>query len=109
MKTNELEIKITDYLDKLGMKRNLKGFRFLRTAISLVAKDWTYLDKMTTRLYPKVADNYLTTPSRAERAIRHSIELVYPKNKPCNSEFIAKVADDLRLQIEGESNDRNTK
>lgn len=94
-----MENKVTDYLNKEGFKRNLMGFRYLRTAIVLVIQDWKYIEGGVTKfLYPEVAKMHNTTASKVERAIRHSIEVVYGEGKPCNSEFIALVADTLKMQ-----------
>lgn len=93
----DLEVTVTDYLDKKGFKRNILGFRYLRTAIALSVKDIEIVYSVTKKLYPSVAEEYSTTSSKVERAIRHAIEIVYTENKPCNSEFIALAADEIRL------------
>ena len=73
------------------------------------------LGQVTKVLYPDIARMYNTTSSRVERAIRHAIEVAWNrgntdaiddifgytvsavKAKPTNSEFIAMIADKLRL------------
>ena len=113
----EIENKVLEALKKLGIPAHIKGYRLLITAISIVIKDVSMLEKVTTELYPIVAKIHNTTSSRAERAIRHAIEtsferadmdFVYKvfgetiskfKGKPTNSEFIAMVADNIRRNL----------
>ncbi|MFC4799959.1 sporulation transcription factor Spo0A [Neobacillus sp. GCM10023253] len=114
-----LEVRITDVLRSMGIPANLKGYIFLREAIQMVFRNVELLGGITKLIYPAIAKLYNTTPSRVERAIRHSIEVgwnrgsiehlnlvfgntVSPlKGKPTNSEFIALIADHLRLQKVG--------
>ena len=97
------------------MFRPYKGYQYLRDAILLVINEVNLLGAVTKELYPMIAEKYTTTPSRVERAIRHAIELAWDRGnveminkffgytinldrgKPTNSEFIAMVADKLRL------------
>lgn len=113
-KETDLTHQITDALAKFGIPRHIKGFNYLREAVILSVNDRTYIEKITKRLYPDVSREFTTTPSRVERAIRHAIEVGCSKNpdgigqvfgrsiavlsdKPTNGEFIATVADNIRL------------
>ena len=111
-----LETKITKIIQEIGVPAHIKGYLYLREAITIVIDDMDYLGAVTKELYPAVADKFNTTPSRVERAIRHSIEVAWNrgkidtidkifgytvnnnKGKPTNSEFIALIADKLRLE-----------
>lgn len=110
-----LECVITDVIHRIGIPAHIKGYHYLRFAIMLSVNDSNMTGSITKVLYPAVADNFKTTPSRVERAIRHAIELAWDrgdvdtlnsifgytirnsKGKPTNSEFIALIADKLRL------------
>jgi len=113
---NELEIDITNVIHEIGVPAHIKGYKFLRDAITLVVNKPEYLNAVTKELYPTIALMNNTTPSRVERAIRHAIELAWnrgrietlealfgytiknDRGKPTNSEFIAIIADKLRLE-----------
>ena len=115
---NNVETKITKIIHEIGVPAHIKGYLYLREAIGLVIDDMDYLGAITKELYPHVADKFNTTPSRVERAIRHAIEVAWTrgnldtinnffgytvdnsKGKPTNSEFIALIADKLRLEQE---------
>jgi two-component system response regulator (stage 0 sporulation protein A) len=112
----DLEAEITNIIHEIGVPAHIKGYMYLREAISMVVKDIELLSAVTKELYPSIAKKYNTTASRVERAIRHAIEVAWSrgqvetinklfgytihndKGKPTNSEFIAMVADKLRLQ-----------
>ena len=113
----DLEALVTECIHELGVPAHIKGYQYIRTAIMMVVKDMDMLNFITKRLYPEIAKSYGTTSSRVERAIRHYIEVAWSrgkpetmndifgytihtgKGKPTNSEFIAMVADRIRLQI----------
>lgn len=113
----DLETIVTEYIHELGVPAHIKGYHYLRTAIMMVVKDMDLLNYITKELYPEIAKAYQTTSSRVERAIRHSIEVAWTrgkpqtmnevfgytintgKGKPTNSEFIAMIADRIRLEI----------
>lgn len=113
----DLEALVTECIHELGVPAHIKGYQYIRTAIMMVVQDMDMLNFITKRLYPEIAKFYGTTSSRVERAIRHSIEVAWSrgkpevmndifgytihtgKGKPTNSEFIAMVADRIRLQI----------
>ncbi len=110
-----LELEVTRIIHEIGVPAHVKGYQYLRAAIMLVTEEINYLGAVTKELYPTIAKTYDTTPSRVERAIRHAIELAWDrgdidrinkffgytingeKGKPTNSEFIAIIADKLRL------------
>ena len=110
-----LELRVSQALHKMGVPANIKGYRYLITAIELCINDMDMLGSVTKQLYPTIAKRYDTTPSRVERAIRHSIEVAWNrgqidvldavfgytintrKGKPTNSEFIAMLSDKLRM------------
>ena len=113
---NDLEIDITNMIHEVGVPAHIKGYQFLRDAITLAVNKPEILSAVTKELYPTIAMMNDTTPSRVERAIRHAIELAWnrgrietleslfgytvknDKGKPTNSEFIAIIADKLRLE-----------
>ena len=112
----DLEVEITSIIHEIGVPAHIKGYMYLREAITMVVNDMELLSAITKELYPSIAKKYNTTASRVERAIRHAIEVAWgrgqieainklfgytvhnDKGKPTNSEFIAMVADKLRLQ-----------
>lgn len=112
-----LEALVTNLIHEVGVPAHIKGYQYLREAIIMVVKDIDVINQITKSLYPKIASKYSTTPSRVERAIRHAIEVAWgrgdqvivekifgytisaAKGKPTNSEFIAMIADKLRLEL----------
>lgn len=114
---NGLTWAIENILTQMGMPNHVKGFRYTVEAIRLAVEDPEILDMITKRLYPSVAKAFGTTGSRAERAIRHAIELVWEridfdmvqehfgcsidpsKGKTTNSEFIARIAGIVRQRM----------
>ncbi|MCX8131972.1 MAG: sporulation transcription factor Spo0A [Clostridia bacterium] len=115
--TRNLEVEVTSIMHEIGVPAHIKGYQYLRDAIMMVVKDLDIINSITKQLYPSIAKEYNTTPSRVERAIRHAIEVAWSrgqvdtidalfgytvsigKGKPTNSEFIAMVADKLRLEL----------
>lgn len=113
----DLESLVTEFIHELGVPAHIKGYQYMRTAIMMVVENMELLNYITKQLYPAIAKQYGTTSSRVERAIRHSIEVAWSrgkpetmngifgytidtgKGKPTNSEFIAMVADRIRLKI----------
>lgn len=116
-KSYDLESLVTEFIHELGVPAHIKGYQYVRSAIMMVVEDMELLNYITKQLYPEIAKKYSTTSSRVERAIRHSIEVAWSrgrpetmnrifgytidngKGKPTNSEFIAMVADRIRLQV----------
>lgn len=112
-----LEVEVTSVMHDIGVPAHIKGYQYLRDAIMMVVNNLDIINSITKQLYPSIAREYNTTPSRVERAIRHAIEVAWSrgqvdaidqlfgytinlgKGKPTNSEFIAMVADKLRLQM----------
>lgn len=112
-----LEIKVTNIIHEIGVPAHIKGYQYLRDGIMMVVDNIEVINQITKQLYPDLAKKYKTTPSRVERAIRHAIEVAWNrgqietvenifgytvnsnKGKPTNSEFIAMIADKLRLDL----------
>ncbi|MFC3039016.1 sporulation transcription factor Spo0A [Virgibacillus xinjiangensis] len=112
----DIEASITNIIHEIGVPAHIKGYMYLREAITMVYNDIELLGSVTKVLYPDIAKKFNTTASRVERAIRHAIEVAWSrgnidsisalfgytvsvsKAKPTNSEFIAMVADRLRLE-----------
>lgn len=114
---DNLEALVTNIIHEVGVPAHIKGYQYLREAIMLVVNDIDVINQITKQLYPDIASKFNTTPSRVERAIRHAIEVAWTrgqaetvesifgytisaaKGKPTNSEFIAMIADKLRLEL----------
>ena len=114
---DNLEALVTNVIHEVGVPAHIKGYQYLREAIMMVVDDIEVINQITKTLYPQIAQKYHTTPSRVERAIRHAIEVAWgrgdqkivenifgytisaSKGKPTNSEFIAMIADKLRLEL----------
>ncbi len=114
--TSDIEAQVTQIIHQIGVPAHIKGYQYLRTAILLTVSDSDIINSVTKILYPSVAKKYSTTTSRVERAIRHAIEVAWDRGdvdtlnsyfgytiqnnrgKPTNSEFIAMIADNLRLK-----------
>ncbi len=112
----DMEILVTNVIHDVGIPAHIKGYRYLRYAILLAVKDMDILNSITKQLYPEIAREYQTTPDRVERAIRHAIIVAWERGmpeqmqeyfgyalkqgagKPTNSEFIAMIADKIRLE-----------
>ena len=111
-----IEVRVTNIIHDVGVPAHIKGYQYIREAILLAVEDEEIINSITKVLYPNLAKKYQTTPSRVERAIRHAIEVAWNrgqiemhdkifgytvnsnKGKPTNSEFIAMIADKLRLE-----------
>ena len=112
----DLEAQVTKVIHQIGVPAHIKGYQYLRTSIMMVMKTGDIINSVTKTLYPTVAKMYSTTSSRVERAIRHAIEVAWSrgkvdtidelfgytvhngKGKPTNSEFVALIADKIRLE-----------
>ncbi len=112
----DLESQVTKVIHQIGVPAHIKGYQYLRSAILMTIEDNEVINSVTKVLYPTVAKKYQTTTSRVERAIRHAIEVAWDRGdvdtlnsyfgytiqnsrgKPTNSEFIAMIADNLRLK-----------
>ncbi|MEC0089935.1 sporulation transcription factor Spo0A [Paenibacillus macquariensis subsp. defensor] len=115
-KGKNLDANITSIIHEIGVPAHIKGYQYLREGITMVYNNIEILGAITKTLYPAIAEKFKTTPSRVERAIRHAIEVAWTrgnidsishlfgytinisKSKPTNSEFIAMVADKLRIE-----------
>lgn len=116
VKAHDLEKDVTEMIHEIGVPAHIKGYQYLREAIMMSVEDGEMLNSITKILYPTIAKKYQTTSSRVERAIRHAIEVAWSrgkmetldalfgytisigKGKPTNSEFIALIADRIRLR-----------
>ena len=113
---NTIESDVTDIIRDIGIPANIKGYQYIREGIIMAVHDVNMLNYITKLLYPTIAKKYKTTSSSVERAIRHAIEVAWSrgqidtindlfgytvnagKGKPTNSEFIALIADKLRIE-----------
>ena len=111
-----LEINVTNIIHEIGVPAHIKGYQYLRDSIIMPVNNMDILNSITKQLYPSIAQKFDTTPSRVERAIRQTIEVAWGrgnmdtidalfgytihagKGKPTNSEFIALIADKIRLE-----------
>ena len=114
-RSTSLESQVTAIIHDVGVPAHIKGYQYLRESIIIAVNDMDVINAVTKVLYPEVAKRFNTTPSRVERAIRHAIEVAWDrgdletlqkyfgytvsnaKGKPTNSEFIAMIADRIRL------------
>lgn len=112
-----VDVEVTNIIREIGIPAHIKGYQYLRDAIMMIVDEIELLGAVTKVLYPMIAEKYSTTPSRVERAIRHAIEVAWnrgnidminrlfgytvklDKGKPTNSEFMAMIADKLRLEM----------
>ncbi|MBQ7015811.1 MAG: sporulation transcription factor Spo0A [Firmicutes bacterium] len=112
-----VETEVTNLIHEVGVPAHIKGYQYLRESILMAIEDMDILNAITKQLYPAIAKKFDTTPSRVERAIRHAIEVAWSrgkmdtleqlfsysismgKGKPTNSEFIALIADRMRLEL----------
>ncbi len=112
---HDLEQDVTNMIHEIGVPAHIKGYQYLRDAIMMSVENPAMISSITKILYPTIAKRFQTTPSRVERAIRHAIEVAWSrgrmetldslfgytidtgKGKPTNSEFIALIADKIRL------------
>ncbi len=112
-----LEARVTTLLHEIGVPAHIRGYNYMRESILIAVDNIDVLNYITKELYPEIAKRCGTTPSRVERAIRHAIEVAWSrgnletkdnlfsytinvnKGKPTNSEFIALIADRLRLEM----------
>lgn len=113
----DMEAQVTKIIHQIGIPAHIKGYQYLRSAILMTISDSDIINSVTKVLYPSVAKKFGTTTSRVERAIRHAIEVAWDRGdvdtlnsffgytiqnargKPTNSEFIAMIADNLRLKF----------
>lgn len=119
VKDYELERYVTNIMLDIGVPAHLKGYHYLREAIMLSGKDMEVVSSVTKLLYPTIAKRFKTTDQKVERAIRNAIEVSWTRgnvetfeklfgysmlsgrNRPTNSEYIARIADNVRLDIKG--------
>lgn len=119
IKARPVDVEVTNIIREIGIPAHIKGYQYLRDAIMMIIGEIELLGAVTKVLYPMIAQKYSTTPSRVERAIRHAIEVAWSrgnmeminrifgytikleKGKPTNSEFMAMIADKLRMEMRG--------
>ena len=119
---HDLELMITEIIHQIGVPAHIKGYQYLRYGILLCIKDISMISSVTKQLYPTIAKKFGTTSSRVERAVRHAIEVAWDRGdvdtlesyfgytilnsrgKPTNSEFIAMIADKIRMKVRSENN-----
>jgi two-component system response regulator (stage 0 sporulation protein A) len=117
VKARPMDVEVTNIIREIGIPAHIKGYQYLRDAIMMIVAEVELLGAVTKVLYPMIAEKYSTTPSRVERAIRHAIEVAWnrgnidminklfgytiklDKGKPTNSEFMAMIADKLRMEM----------
>jgi len=117
IKARPIDVEVTNIIREIGIPAHIKGYQYLRDAIMMIVAEVELLGAVTKVLYPMIAEKYSTTPSRVERAIRHAIEVAWnrgnieminkifgytiklDKGKPTNSEFMAMIADKLRMEM----------
>lgn len=117
IKARPVDVEVTNIIREIGIPAHIKGYQYLRDAIMMIITEIDLLGAVTKVLYPMIAEKYATTPSRVERAIRHAIEVAWSrgnmdminrlfgytvkleKGKPTNSEFMAMIADKLRMEM----------
>ncbi|MBU2700982.1 two-component system response regulator (stage 0 sporulation protein A) [Sporomusaceae bacterium BoRhaA] len=117
IKARPVDVEVTNIIREIGIPAHIKGYQYLRDAIMMIISEIELLGAVTKVLYPMIAEKYQTTPSRVERAIRHAIEVAWSrgnieminrlfgytvkleKGKPTNSEFMAMIADKLRMEM----------
>lgn len=116
IKNRPIEVEVTNIIREIGVPAHIKGYQYLRDAIMMIINEIEMLGAVTKILYPQIAQKHSTTPSRVERAIRHAIEVAWnrgnmemlnklfgytvklDKSKPTNAEFMAMIADRLRME-----------
>ena len=117
IKARPVDVEVTNIIREMGIPAHIKGYQYLRDAIIMIIAEIELLGAVTKVLYPMIAEKHQTTPSRVERAIRHAIEVAWSrgnsdminrlfgytvkleKSKPTNSEFMAMIADKLRMEM----------
>ena len=117
IKSRSVDVEVTSIIREIGIPAHIKGYQYLRDAIVMIIEEIELLGAVTKVLYPAIAEKHTTTPSRVERAIRHAIEVAWSrgnmevinklfgctaklaKGKPTNSEFMAMIADKLRMEM----------
>ncbi|MCL2753277.1 MAG: sporulation transcription factor Spo0A [Defluviitaleaceae bacterium] len=117
----DIEQRVTSILHEIGVPAHIRGYHYMREAIMMAVNDMKILNSITKKLYPNIAQKMNTENTRVERAIRHAIEVAWSrgkvdvlenffgytisnhKGKPTNSEFIALIADKLRLELKSSS------
>lgn len=113
----ELVKRVTEIMLDMGVPAHLKGYHYLRAAITFTKQDMEVVGSVTKLLYPEIAKQFKTTEQKVERAIRNAIEVSWTRgnadtfeelfgysritgqNRPTNSEYIAQIADKINLDL----------
>ena len=114
IKNIEIESIVTSIIHNIGIPPHVRGYQYIKEAIIMVVDNIELINSITRVLYPTIAKKFMSTPSRIERAMRHAIEIAWSRadsatvreifgysldTKPTNSEFIAMIADKIRLDL----------
>lgn len=96
-------MKISIFLNKIGIKPQMKGFKYIRMAIQMTIEDESNLDAITKTIYPAIAKKYKTNWMAVERCMRTVIgkaeesdfinEIFYGTGHFSNKEFIALASE----------------
>lgn len=115
--THEVRKEIIQSLKEISLPPHLKGYPYIKSGLEICLSQPDILESVTKEFYPQIASIHHTTPSRVERAIRHSIECIYDRGnapaleewfgypdynrgKPVNSEFFARMAENIRVRLD---------
>ncbi|WP_101698528.1 sporulation initiation factor Spo0A C-terminal domain-containing protein [Clostridium minihomine] len=103
-------------LQSIGIPAHVLGYEYLKSALSICLDNPRAIFSMTAGIYPAIAETHGTTPSKVERGIRHAIEICWARcdkntltsvfgpvvgareKRPANAEFIAALAEHLRME-----------
>ena len=114
-----IERYVTRLMLELGIPAHLRGYQYLREAIIRSQEDMELVGSVTKLLYPEISRKFHATDQKVERAIRNAIEVSWErgntvtfeeifgysirtgKARPTNSEYIARIADKVRLDFRG--------
>ncbi len=115
-----VEQMISQMMLDMGVPAHLKGYRYVRSAVLMAEEDMKVVGSVTKLLYPEIAKRYNTTDGKVERAIRNAIEISWERGnketfeglfgycygngqgRPTNSEYIAVIADNVRVRLNSE-------
>lgn len=116
-KNIDLREYVTKVMTELGIPASLNGYQYIRAGVLIFLSDKNKEKMITKDIYPEIAVQFKTTPSRVERGIRHAIEVSCSrgnmeylneifgysisnfKGVPTNGEFLSKVSDKISLEL----------
>lgn len=117
MNPYDLKIRIINVLHEIGVPASVKGYLYLQEALAIAVADSNAIFHMTSAIYAPVAERFEITSSGVRKSIAQAIEIAWDrgdldtlkryfgytisnvKGKPTNTEFIALIAECLRLQM----------